>query len=59
MMQSKKQFTAAEVFAAPTLYQGTNAPLVQQFKKAAQEYKAYAINPDGSVQFTLDPWDGK
>ena len=51
--------TAKEVLSAKYIYQSENIPLVAQFKHAAKNYQAYVINPDGSIGFTLDPWDGR
>lgn len=40
-------------------YQKEAMPLVHQLKASAKVHQAYCINPDGSIQFNLEPWDGK
>jgi len=58
-----KTLTAREVEMAPMLVGPgrlrDDIPLVTQFLKYSKERKAYVINPDGSIAFDLDPWDGE
>ena len=55
----QKKFSAQEVMQSEFAYQKEAMPLVMQFKEAAKNHQAYCINPDGSVQFDLEAWDGK
>jgi hypothetical protein len=39
-------------------YHTDTLPLVAQFR-AETSSRAYVINPDGSIGFSLEPWDGR
>jgi hypothetical protein len=58
-MSKQKHFSSQDIMQADFAYQKKAMPLVQQFKEAAKTHQAYCINPDGSVQFDLEAWDGR